>query len=194
MWFLKYAFRSTPKWWKRWGRKTITDAKNNPTNSRGMLRVRLWIFGSKLRILASALWVTSITFGKIIHLHFLPLPWCKWVPVLLGKFPATDWRPVLEMMRAICLTSVMEVGDGLQPFGPYGLKKTKNIFRTFCSVNLFFVIQVGTFLQMWYTRWGCVWSRERSSRIVWQNRHRTFTRAAQKCKHFVKMHTQAANT
>ena len=31
-----------------------------------------------------------ISLGKIIHLNFLTLPRCKWVPVLLEKFTATD--------------------------------------------------------------------------------------------------------
>ena len=64
--------------------------------------------------------------GKIINLHFLTLPRCRWVPVLLGKFPATNWRPVLGMVRATCQPNVTEIGDWLRPYEPYGSKKTKN--------------------------------------------------------------------
>ena len=34
-----------------------------------------------------------------------------WVPVLLRKFPATDWRYVLGLVRATCLPNVVEIGD-----------------------------------------------------------------------------------
>ena len=35
------------------------------------------------------------------------------VPFLLGKFPATDWRPVLEMEKATCQPNVTEIGSDL---------------------------------------------------------------------------------
>ena len=91
----------------------------------GRLSVWPWILGSRVWFPASVLRVLS--FGKIIHLHFLILPRCKWVPVLLGKFPATDWRPFLGMIRFICLPEVTKIRDWLQNYWPHGLKKTKKL-------------------------------------------------------------------
>ena len=85
------------------------------------LSVGLWIWRSRVRFPASVLRVLSL--GKIIYLHFLTLPSCKWVPVLLGKFPATDWRPVLGVVRATCQPNVTEIGDWLRSYGPYGPKR-----------------------------------------------------------------------
>ena len=51
--------------------------------------------------------------GTIINLHYLTLPRCKWVPVLLEKFPATDLRSVLGMVRATCQPNVTEIRDWL---------------------------------------------------------------------------------
>ena len=53
----------------------------------------------------------------------LALPRCKWVPLLLEKFPATDWCPVLGMVRASCQQNVTEIGDRLWPYEPYGSKR-----------------------------------------------------------------------
>ena len=66
--------------------------------------------------------------GKIFYLYFLILPRCKWVPVLLEKFPAIDWSPVLGLVRTTCLPNVMEIGDWLRSYGPCGLKKTNCVF------------------------------------------------------------------
>ena len=83
--------------------------------------VGLWIWGSRVQFPTSVLRVLSL--GQIINLHFLTLPRCKWVPVLLGKFPATDWQPVLGLVRATCQPNVTEIGNWLRPYGPYGSKR-----------------------------------------------------------------------
>ena len=44
----------------------------------------------------------DLSLGKIIHLNFLTLPRCEWVPVLKGNFPATDWHPVLGGWEQTC--------------------------------------------------------------------------------------------
>ena len=69
--------------------------------------------GSRVQFLASALPV--LTLGKIIHLHLLTLPRCKWKPVLLVKFLATDWRSVLGWREPpVCLMSwKLEIGSNL---------------------------------------------------------------------------------
>ena len=50
----------------------------------------------------------------LINLHFLTLP------VLLGKFQAIDWRPVLGVVIITCLPNVTEIEDWLRPYGLYG--------------------------------------------------------------------------
>ena len=67
----------------------------------------------------NALQVLSL--GKIIHLHFLTLPRWKWVPISLGKFPATDWHLVLWVVRAIC--DKRHRNWRLWPYGPYSKKR-----------------------------------------------------------------------
>ena len=55
-----------------------------------------------------------------------------WAPVLLGKFPAADWRPVLGMVRNACLPNVTEIGHWLRP---YGSKNTNFFVMTETSMS-----------------------------------------------------------
>ena len=66
-------------WWCRWWSGWV---------------MLLFIIELDLR-LGGSLAQSVLFLGKIIYLHFLTQPRCKWVPILLGKFPETDWRPVL---------------------------------------------------------------------------------------------------
>ena len=52
------------------------------------------------------------------------------VPVLLGKLPATDWHPVLGIVKATCQPNVTEIRDWLRPCEPYGSRKDKLDNRT----------------------------------------------------------------
>ena len=65
-----------------------------------------------------------LSLGKIIHLHFL-YPGVSGYQFYWGRFPATDWRPVLWVVRATCQPNVTEIGDWLRPYEPYGSKIKK---------------------------------------------------------------------
>ena len=85
---------------------------------------RFWIWGSRVWFPAFVLQVLS--FGKIIYLHFLTLPRCKWIPVLLGKFPVTDCCPsclgdCVSHIAVYQMSQKSEIGSNLmarkrQPF------------------------------------------------------------------------------
>ena len=89
--------------------------------------VRLWILGSWVPFPVYAFLVLSL--GKIFH---LTLPMCIRVPVLLGKFLATDWS---RLVGPTCLPNVMEIWDWLRPYGLHCSKKTNFIlFPSYKSI------------------------------------------------------------
>ena len=93
-----------------------------------------------------------LSLGKIFHIHFLFLYIGVNVPVLLGKFPATDSLPVRLDGDESHLFFKRHGNQRLapRPIRPYGSRKT-NLVKNTISVSCLNWMLIRVFLLMFYT-------------------------------------------